>query len=279
MAGLAISCSRSVVVETSRFPGVSAVAGGTLAGEVVVGFILVMARLAVGCTSSAVIETGGFPGIGAVAGGTLAGIMPLWGIWLVARLTILSKTTGVVKVDILPTGNIMTDLTYCPEPAIVGVILGVTCVTCRVSFLIVSVQVARLTFNIGMSAGQWKAYQRVIELSGQPTFRRVTNRTIFSQDALVDIVLEMAIYTGLGCIPELFDQGLVRMTCLTLQGGVFPDQGKGHRVVIKISAIGIDAIMAFQAGIAKGSYVRLHQFLVDQLVAVHTYQRIKIGKT
>ena len=57
MAGAAIGCSSSFVVEAGGLPGVGVMASGALTVEMVGWFLCAMAGLAVGCPCHNVIET------------------------------------------------------------------------------------------------------------------------------------------------------------------------------------------------------------------------------
>ena len=68
MAGNAVRCPSSLVVEASACPGFRTVTGRTLPAGMVGGLAAVMAGSAVRCSSRLVIEACPFPGRSAVAG-------------------------------------------------------------------------------------------------------------------------------------------------------------------------------------------------------------------
>ena len=139
------------------------------------------------------------------------------------------------------------------------------------------VLVAIHALDLAVRTFQGKGQRIVVERGLLPGLGRVAGGAVLAQIAPVGVVLLMAGVAVLGRGPEIGGGAGVGMAASTAGSVVGALQRKSQLVVVKSGAVAVDAVVAGQAAIAKGTAVGLHKDGIHFAVTLGTGGRIKLG--
>ncbi len=157
----------------------------------------------------------------------------------------------------------MALVTVLTKPAVVLVVLAVAGIAVLRGVGIEVVSMAVSASRVFMTPGQVVVGLIMVYVQAAPVINAVTGSAVLTGGTLVLVVLAVAGVAVLGSILKCGDRPRLLMTLSTVERPVFTLKREGRKVVVKIGAISIDAIMAFQTVLTKIIEVALREDRVD----------------
>ncbi len=225
------------------------------------------------------VEGGGLPGVGGVAGGTIGAIFPV--------VVIVEQMTGdtgrcrghqvMGEVRLVPILSGVAERAVFAKTSKVSVILYVTRETIHGGILRVVGPVAVFAGGFEMFALEREIGQVMVESGIFPINRRVADFTVCAKAPFVCIILKMAASAIFRGVFKIGDAAGVLMALRTTGFSVFADQFKTGLGVVKVSAVGLDTVVAGKTIFAIRRNMRLHEIGIDILMALAACSLLKKG--
>jgi hypothetical protein len=164
----------------------------------------------------------------------------------------------VVEVGILPIGGCVTDRAVCAVFAVVFVILLMAGVAVHRRAFELPVDMAFVTLRFHMLTFQLENREVVIKFCGGPALGCVTLTAIQAEAPPVRLLGVMTGIAILQCHLEIAEPARIDVALYTGQANVLSGELERKDIMVEVLSKTIDAIVAVEAGRAKGQRVRRH---------------------